>query len=203
MQPRLVLFIDVQNVYRGARRTFFDPTRDAHVCGQFDPLKMGQIIAARSSSSGTRTLTGVRVYTGQPDSSKDPKGYGAKRKQLAAWQTRGATVIKRTLRYPHDWPSRKPEEKGIDVKLAVDFVAMAINGDYDVGVIVSADTDLKPALEFVVAGMGGQCIAEVAAWREPGRRCPRLDIRGHKIWCHWMTRVDYDSMADPRNYARS
>ena len=63
-------------------------------------------------------------------------------------------VIQRTLRYPSDWPSRKAQEKGIDVALAVDFVMMAVAEEYDVGVLMSTDTDLKPALEAVVA-LGG------------------------------------------------
>ena len=58
-------------------------------------------------------------------------------------------VITRALRYPQTWPTDPAEEKGIDVALAIDFVRFAIYGAYDVGVIMSTDSDLQPALEFV------------------------------------------------------
>jgi hypothetical protein len=35
------------------------------------------------------------------------------------------TVTTRTLRYPSNWPAEKPQEKDIDVSLAIDFVVMA------------------------------------------------------------------------------
>jgi hypothetical protein len=54
----------------------------------------------------------------------------------------------------------REEEKGIDVALAIDFVTMAVRGEYDVGVIMSTDTDLKPALE-AVAQMRGSPYPEV------------------------------------------
>jgi uncharacterized LabA/DUF88 family protein len=68
-------------------------------------------------------------------------------RQCAAWESKGAIVIARALRYPAGWPETKPQQKGVDVALAIDFVTMAIDGQYDVGVIASTDTDLKPALE--------------------------------------------------------
>ena len=44
--------------------------------------------------------------------------------------------------------------------LALDFVAMAMRGEYEVGILMSTDTDLKPALELVAQmttgpGIGG------------------------------------------------
>ena len=67
--------------------------------------------------------------------------------------------------------------------LAVDFVMLAVTGAYDVGILVSTDTDLRPALEAVVAlrGRGGpHC--EVAAWTS-SRSAPRLRIAGANLWC--------------------
>jgi uncharacterized LabA/DUF88 family protein len=37
-------------------------------------------------------------------------------------------------------------EKGVDVRLAVDIVAMAFEKDYDVAYVISSDTDLIPAI---------------------------------------------------------
>jgi len=38
-------------------------------------------------------------------------------------------------------------EKGVDVRLAVDIVTMAQTKQYDVGVVISSDTDLIPAIQ--------------------------------------------------------
>jgi NYN domain len=108
-----------------------------------------------------------------------------------------------TLRYPRNWPQQKEEEKGIDVALAIDFVTMAVRGEYDVGVIMSTDTDLKPALE-AVAEMGGNPYprAEVAAWSTLEQHSRRLSIPGRRLWCHWLDEADYRSVADPTDYTR-
>ena len=96
----------------------------------------------------------------------------------------------RTLRYPYGWPDRcergeKPQEKGIDVALAIDFVRLAIEKQYDVGVLMSTDTDLKPALETVAAlrSSGGPRV-EVAAWSGDNMHNRRLSISGANLWCH-------------------
>jgi hypothetical protein len=53
----------------------------------------------------------------------------------------GQRLVARPLRYPAAYPREKPEEKGIDVALAVDFVMMAARDEYDVGILMSTDTD--------------------------------------------------------------
>ena len=51
------------------------------------------------------------------------------------------------------------------MQLALDFAMMAVRGEYDVGVLMSNDTDLRPALEEVM-NLGAQTV-EVAAWDPP------------------------------------
>lgn len=195
---RLILFLDAQNFYNGARRAFFSGA-DAHSCGQIKPMELGNLICARQPSFVQARLQQVRVYTGRPDSSKEPKTYAAHMKQCTAWARDGASVIFRALRYPADWPASKPEEKGIDVALAIDFVALAVDGQYDIGVIASTDSDLRPPLEFVSRKCGERCRVQVAAWTSP-RTKSRLSIAGRNVWCHWLHRTDYDAIADPIDY---
>jgi uncharacterized LabA/DUF88 family protein len=198
MGRRTVLFLDYQNVYRRARDSFHQhwepPER-----GQVDPMRLGRLLTKRNPG---RELAEVRVYRGRPDSSKDPRGYGANRRQCTAWEHAGVTVITRTLRYPANWPREREEEKGIDVALAVDFVVMAVRGEYDVGILMSTDTDLKPALEAVVA-LGGNRTphCEVAAWSARGAHSRRLSIKGTSVWCQWLNEDDYRLVADPTKYA--
>ena len=99
------------------------------------------------------------------------------------------------------WPNEPPEEKGIDVILALDFVTMAARGEYEVGILMSTDTGMKPALEEVIAlsdNRNPHC--EVAAWSAPGVHSRRLSISGARVWCHWLGPDDYKQVADPTDY---
>ena len=96
-------------------------------------MDLGQLIASKGGPNGIPcTLSEVRIYSGEPDSNRDPRTYAAHDKQTKRWESDGATVITRSLRYPRGWPAVPAQEKGIDVALAVDFVKLAIEADYDV-----------------------------------------------------------------------
>ena len=121
-------------------------------------------------------------------------------RQCSLWEKAGDTLVTRTLRYPSNWPTARAEEKGIDVALAIDFVALAIDGAYDVGIIASTDTDLRPAIEYVLHKFeSGSPRAEVTTWSS-STSPRRLSIPGMNIWCHWLQRGDYDQVADPTDY---
>ena len=198
---KLALFVDAQNTYRGARTSFFNDSA-LPLEGQFDPAKLGKLIESRGGPDGVScVLSEVRTYTGRPDPRKDPKTHAAHMKQCEKWLSDGARVIHRELRYPRGWPTERAQEKGIDTALAIDFVTMAVDGLFDIGVIMSTDTDLLPALEFVRSRFAGQRHVAVAAWRSPQSRS-RLSIPGSNVWCHWLNRDDYDSVADPTDYNR-
>ena len=100
MPERVILFIDAQNVYRTARDCFPIDTLPPHVAGQFSPIAVGNLICNRPPPGFTRVLSEVRIYTGRPESTKQPKAYAAHMRQCAAWEKAGAVVIPRTLRYP-------------------------------------------------------------------------------------------------------
>ena len=192
---RLALFIDAQNFYRSARRSFFTLSGNTYgsVCGQFKPMEIGKLISQRAKAD----LCEVRIYTGRPVADKEPKTYSANMKQCSTWEKEGVTVIHRSLRYPHDWPNSKPSEKGIDVALTVDFVAMGIDKQYDIGIIASIDTDLVPALEYVHHKCGNNCSVGVTAWDGSNR----LRIKGGNIPCYWLKQADYDAVADQTSYS--
>ena len=181
---KVVLFVDGQNTYRGAREIFFGRERQPAVSGQYDPVKLGELIAARGGPGGASgTLSEVRVYTGRPDPEKDPRTYAAHMRQCSSWARRGVNVIARPLRYPPRWPDLKAEEKGIDVAIAVDLVGLAVDAAYEIGVVMSTDTDLLPAIEFVRSRYAGTRYVATAAWRGAGGN-RRLSIPGANIWCH-------------------
>lgn len=80
---------------------------------------------------------------------------------------------------------------------------MAVRDEYDVGIVMSTDTDLKPALEFVagLTNAHGKPRAEVAAWSGEGQHNRRLAIKTRNLYCHWVGKDAYAAVADPTNYA--
>jgi uncharacterized LabA/DUF88 family protein len=206
MSDRVVVFIDYQNVYRGARDAFHDHRLDPHWYGQIDPILVGNLLTGMGK--GDRELRQVRVYRGLPVNKRDQRGYAAARRQIATWRRNEAVdVSTRPLRYPDGWPANvkpgeKPREKGIDVALAVDLAVMAARKECEVAIVFSADTDIAPALEYACEQKRawGKPKVEVAAWRAEGKHNPRLNVSGGSVWCHWIDENSYKSVRDLTDY---
>ena len=93
----------------------------------------------------------------------------------------------------------------MDVELAIDFIAGAIDQTYDVGVIFSTDTDLRPALEFVATRYERYPRAESAAWRGPDSNralTARVGRTGRNTWVHYLNYDHYLSTRDHTDYRR-
>jgi uncharacterized LabA/DUF88 family protein len=164
LKLRTVVFIDGQNMYKGAREAFGYEHEKGHF-GNFRPLALARLLTQEPH----RNLRQVRFYMGVPDPRRDRLGHAMAQRRLAAWQAEDPALVHhftRTLRYP------PPEgrEKGVDVHLAVDLVALAIDNEYDLAVVASADTDLLPALDFKRFSLK---MIECVAW-EPIPECVGL-----------------------------
>lgn len=194
MKQRVIIFVDYQNVVKRAsdffNKNFPDKNRTKHI----DPTKLGQKLIADYEES--RELKEIRIYTGIPSKYKEPQSYSKFSKRIELWQSDPLVkVITRPLSYPLGWPKsskpgEKPREKGIDVNIAIDFVTMAIRKEYEIGILFSVDTDLKPALEFVTSN-DVSARAEVAAWRQVADHQIRLALSSNRPFCHWLTEDDY------------
>lgn len=198
---RMMVFVDYQNAYKGARDAFFSKTSPG-IDGQFHPLALAKILCSLRNERHETKLTKVLVYRGMPDVRKDPRGNSASSRQKARWEKAGITVKTRPLRYPSEWPAERAQEKGVDVQLAIDFVTMASRKEYDVGVLVSCDTDLRPALEEVLKVRKR---TEVAAWQSSNGNSPRLSLPGgpsNSVWCHWLDFAIYQRCGDPTDYGK-
>lgn len=201
---RVVVFIDYQNVYKCARHAFADDDDIPGHFGQIHPMKLGYLLAARAvhGRPAPRCLAGVRIYRGRPDPRREPNSHAANMRQSAAWEQAGAVVKARPLRYPAEWPALKPEEKGIDVQIAVDMIMMATHRQLDVAVLFSADTDLRPVLEAyheLPSRDDDGPLVEVAAWTSSTAR-KQLTIEGRTIWCHRLDREAFEGLRDRRDY---
>ena len=179
---------------KNARNAFFTPTTH-HIYGQINPLEVGKLVVNRTIQQAT--LHQVRIYSGRPDSTKDPKTYAVHMRQCLVWQRAGIEVITRTLLYIKN---AKPQEKGVDVALALDFVTMAVDNRYDIGVIFSTDSDLRPALEYVYSKYHNSIVVAVVSWKSSQFR-KRLSIGNTNIWCHFLDVSDYQSVADSTDYS--
>jgi hypothetical protein len=132
------------------------------------PAHIADLIAARRRRPSRAAA--VRVYRRRPDPNHQPKPTAAN--------------------VAH-WPHLPPQEKGIDVVIAVDMMNLAFGGQYDALVPFSGDTDLLPPLEAIADLRLGH--AEVACWagskplRFSGRNLP---------WCHFLSAADWQAVTE-------
>jgi hypothetical protein len=198
---RVAVFIDYQNVYKGARSAFL-LNGHGHLDGQVYPRRVGLLVVDRGRAvDASRELVSVAVYRGEPSPKHSPKGQAACQRQVRYWDSQA--LVRPSTRplkyYTHQDRSGnqtwEPREKGIDVRIALDMAQGAMRDDYDTCVLFSGDTDLVPAIEEVRLA-GKRC--EVAAWKSPHAYSPRLSLPG--LWCHWLDEVDYGLVWDDIDY---
>lgn len=199
MTQRVAVFIDYQNVYKRAREAFPYAGGAGHMRGQVRPLAVGLQLRGRN---GDRELVAVHVYRGMPLKRLDEKGYSAAQRQVSAWERDGGGMVHAHTRPLNYRDPSSPREKGIDVALAVDFVAGAIRKDFDIGIIFSEDTDLHPAIE-AVGGIVGPGRAELAMWRDPYRSGPRVVMSGGQTaFTHVLGAVEFNRLRDDQDYTQ-
>lgn len=140
-------FIDGQNLYHAAKSAFRCrfPNYDA------------QALVQNICDTRQWKLTEVRFYTGIPTMRDDRAWHEFWSRKLAAMGKRGIIVFSRPLRYHtetitfggkrHTFLSA--EEKGVDVRLALDVIRLAHRKTYDVALIFSQDQDLSEAVDEV------------------------------------------------------
>jgi uncharacterized LabA/DUF88 family protein len=178
----VAVFIDWQNVYKAARRAFA-MTELPSEHGNFSPYRLARLLAAGNDRGPDGHLVLVEVHRGLPNSNRDPVGYGANRRQSAAWMAENPEIViprVRPLRYKDDG---EPEEKGIDVQLALSAVEHALMSKCEVAVIFSHDTDLIPAIEMI-SRITGPSHIETAAWTSPihnSRLRPKPEVYHHAL----------------------
>lgn len=200
MPRRVAVFIDYQNCYRIARELFHDQQNDPSHFGNLKPMQLANLLA--SKGSGAYSLAHVGVYCGIADPRRDPKTHGARQRQIEAWKSAGVTVFARPLRYPPLWAAKageKPREKGVDVKLAIDAVVMAVEGSYDTAVIASCDTDLDPVVDALLElqnTIGRPTSVEAVAWKDRANRLTQVAGLNFR----WVGEHDYSAVRDPTDY---
>ena len=145
---RAITFIDGQNLYHCAREAF------GITHPNFDVMKISKSVCDENGWM----LSQARFYTGFPSQKNDPFWSAFWQKKLLSIKRQGVCVFSRPLRY-HTKKVRlddgtffeysTAEEKGIDVRIAIDIISLAISGRYDVAIIFSQDQDLSEAAKEI------------------------------------------------------
>ncbi len=198
---RVAVFIDWQNVYKAARRAFgLERMPSKH--GNFSPYRLACLLAVAHGCEDERELVRVEIHRGVPSQKHDPRGYGANRRQAAAWRAENPEVVvprMRPLRYRR-YPAEPAVEKGVDVALAVGAIEATLTEKCDIAVVFSHDSDLVPVPE-AIARLVGPDRVETASWVSQSfhqQLRPRVPVVHHPI-----SRQVFEAVETPVNYARS
>ena len=145
---RAVAFVDGQNLFHAAREAF------GYTYPNYDVSSLAEHVCGRQRWN----LGQVRFYTGVPDAADNARWHSFWTRKLAAMGRRGVVVYSRSLRYRNrtvDLPDGTQhsfltgEEKGIDVRIALDVIALAHRREYDVALVMSQDQDLSEVAEEI------------------------------------------------------
>jgi uncharacterized LabA/DUF88 family protein len=187
MAQSVAIFFDFQNVHLVGRDSFNRNGRLLECVP--DPVRLAESMASRRNRK--TELRSIRVYRGRPNPEYQPYLATLNDAQADKWsRDERVQVTQRQLNYC-DWPQRRPQEKGIDVAIAVDLMRSAFQKEYDVLILFSSDTDLLPAVE-AVADMR-RCRIEVASWRPANR----LRLSGTVLpYCHFLGREDWETCTE-------
>ncbi|HPW56138.1 MAG: NYN domain-containing protein [Thermoanaerobaculaceae bacterium] len=132
MSDRVAVFIDGSNAYHAFKASFGS--------GKYSPLKLARELA------GPRPIVRVGFYIGAVRQEMGSDLY-AQQQRFLAHLKQVPDLDVWTGRMTHT--GQQWYEKGVDVKIATDLVAMAYAGKYDVAILVSGDSDLVPAVREV------------------------------------------------------
>ncbi|MCJ2067047.1 NYN domain-containing protein [Methylobacterium sp. J-088] len=145
---RAVAFFDGQNLFHCAKAAF------GYTFPNYDPVALSRAVCAQRGWH----LDGVRFYTGVPDATDNAfwsHFWTAKGAQMGR---EGVTMYTRPLRYRNK-QIRLPDgsthtfldgdEKGIDVRIALDVIRLAHRQEFDVGILFCRDQDLTEVADEI------------------------------------------------------
>lgn len=194
-----VAFVDGQNLFHCAREAF------GYTFPSYDVLALAKTICAERGWD----LLQCRFYTGVPDKADNAKGHHFWTAKTAQMGRQGVHVYTRSLRYRNKrftlpdgsvHTTLIGEEKGIDVRLALDIIRLAHGQAYDVALVFSQDQDLSEVADEIrtISREQKRWVKIASAFPASPTAKNRRGING----TDWV-RIDrgvYDSCLDPRDY---
>ena len=198
---RTIAFFDGQNLFNAAKRAF------GYHFPNFDPIRLAQMVCQGQGWD----LVETRFYTGVPDPQEDPDRAYFWNYKLRVLNTRGSVhVYTGKVRYrveEYDLDGETIEvtvgqEKGVDVRIALDMVRLARQQLYDVALIFSQDQDLAEAAREVVeiARSQERWVKLASAFPYSSQSKNKRGVNGSD-WIK-ISRYDYDGCIDQMDYRR-
>lgn len=196
---RVMTFFDGQNLFHHAKGAF------GYQYPNYDPRKLAESVC---SSKGWQ-LAGIHFYTGVPSQIDKPFWSHFWTAKMAVMGTRRIRTFSRPLRYRNQTivlaggntaVAPVGQEKGIDVRIALDVVRYALEDSYDVALIFSQDQDLSEAVEDVkkISKLKDRWIKLACAFPVSPTTPKARGINGTD-WIK-IDRTQYDACLDPNDY---
>ncbi len=196
---RATAFVDGQNLFYAAKNAF------GYGHPNYDVTALASAVCQRQNWN----LGQVRFYTGVPDAADDAFWNHFWTAKLAQMGRQAVHVFSRTLRYRNQsirLPDGKTQsflvgqEKGVDVRLALDIVSLAYQKSYDVALVFSQDQDLSEVADEIrqITGQQSRWIKMASAFPFSPASPNRRGINGTD-WIK-IDRATYDACLDSRDY---
>lgn len=195
---RVVAFVDGQNLFYAAKRAFGYPRPE------YDPRLLAEHVV---KAKPDWRLTEVRFYTGVHKADVNPFWHHYWMAKLAVMGTRGIQSYSRPLRYQQQQVTVADgstvtvllgQEKGIDVRIALDMVRIARSNEADVLLLFSQDQDLSEAADEVraISRQQDRWIRVVSAFPRGSHYARGVNNT------EWFTlnQAAYDACLDPNDY---
>lgn len=196
---RTIAFFDGQNLFHSVKSAF------GYTFPNYDVRALAQSICAARGWNSTRCGS-TPVFRIPPTNAMWNGFWAAK---LLAMSRQGVWTFSRPLRYRNQ-TVRLPdgslhaflaaEEKGVDVRIALDVIRLAHRRDYDVALVFSQDQDLSE-----VAAEVRTISEEQSRWIKMASAFPVSPAARNKRGVNstdWIQidRAAYDACIDPRDY---
>ena len=196
---RAVAFFDGQNLFHAAKAAF------GYTFPNYDPLLLAKAVCRLKGWA----FAEARFYTGMPSERDNAVWHHFWKARLAQMGRSGVHTCARELRYRTQRVRLSDgtivrtvvgQEKGIDVRIALDVVRLAQQNAYDVGVIFSQDQDLSEAADDVrlIAREQRRWIKIASAF--PSSPTAKNDRGIDRTDWIAIDRTTYDACIDTRDY---
>jgi uncharacterized LabA/DUF88 family protein len=137
----IIIFVDGQNLYRSAKDAWrIEGTKDTYhyTWPSYDVEKLSIALTSQHSEC---ELCQIRFYTGVPSEEQDFRWYHFWINKLELLRGQGIEVYRGRI-------NTHKQEKGVDVKIAIDLIRLTYEKKYEAAIIISQDRDLEPAVQL-------------------------------------------------------
>jgi uncharacterized LabA/DUF88 family protein len=196
---RTLAFIDGQNLFHGAKEAF----------GYSYPNYDAKALATKICLDKDWRLDGIHFYTGIPDAADNAFWNHFWTVKLAVMGKQGIKVYSRPLRYRNE-TIKLPDgtahtflvgqEKGVDIRIALDIVRAIRLNECDVALVFSQDQDLSEVADEVriIAREHDRWVKIASAFPFSPTTRNKRGINGTD-WIR-IERAVYDACLDPHDY---